>query len=63
MGFVKAGVHEEGDAAAHWTDAEANEPTPQVGCIAALLVDYGGHIHLAAWTLNVDWEVEVLSPK
>lgn len=63
MRFVKARVHKEGNAAAKGRNAEPDEATPQICCISAFLVNYGGHIHFAAWTLDVNWEVKTLSPK
>jgi hypothetical protein len=63
VSLIQAGVHQEGHAATERGHAAEEEAAPKVGRVAALLVDNGWNVHFAAWTLDLDWEVEVLRPK
>lgn len=61
--FIKAGVHEEGEAAAEGTHAEEEESTPQIGRVTAFLIDYSWHCHFATGALQLYRVIEVMSPK
>lgn len=61
--FVKAGVHNEGYAAAQRTHAAEQECRPHVGGVSGLLVDDGRYCHFAAGAVDIDGVAEVLRPK